>query len=139
MLYNGLKDDLDSFAKFVYIYANEIEYLKREKDFSSKYPTAYNVFKSKLQKNMKFTTCNEIANLKEGKKQTLFFTGSKAKAIEFCRHIRNSFSHGLLENKADSLIISDKDKGRYTSKGYLDFDSVKMFIEGIVNDYENDK
>ena len=139
MLYNGLNDDLNSLAKFVYIYADEIQSLKKEKEFGSKYPNAYKVFKNKLQRNMKFATCKEIANLKEEKKHTLFFTGSKAQTIELCRHLRNSFSHGLLNNQSSQLMIFDKDKGSYTSKGYLNCNDVKEFIEGIIKDYESDK
>lgn len=139
MLYNGLMDDLDNLAKFAYIYADEIQNLKKENEFCSKYPNACNVFKNKLQKNMKFATCTEIANLKGEKKQTLFFTGSKAQSIELCRHLRNSFSHGLLSNQAQRLMIFDKDRGSYTSKGYLNYDDVKEFIKEVIKDYENNK
>ena len=76
MQYNGLKDDLNSLAKFVYIYETEIKNMPGGlKDFSHRHIEAYNIFmKKKLNRKMKYATTKEIVSLTGSEKFTFHMT-----------------------------------------------------------------
>lgn len=138
MQYNGLQSDFNSLAKFVFIYETMInKRMNKENDFLQLSSKAFYLFKHKLQPNMKFATVKEIENLPEQAKQTLFFTKQKVQIIDFCRHLRNSFSHGLLKKENNRIIISDIGRGNCTSKGFLEYRIVIEFVIEIVREYEN--
>ena len=52
MSYNGLKSDLNCFAKFSYIYETEIKTLVKEDEFSRKYKKAFQQSWKKLKKQI---------------------------------------------------------------------------------------
>lgn len=58
---------------------------------------------------------------------------------DMCRHLRNSFSHGLLNVSENHVIITDKHLKRLTATGFLDYISVKEFIVEIIKEYESNK
>lgn len=140
--YNGLKSDYNTLAKFVYIYEKEIKGLNSESQFSQKYSQAFCVFKNKLKENIKNATQEElIQEVEESKKHTLYFTKYKFQVWDLCRHLRNSISHAIIEKgeieKRKKIIkIPDKYRGKFTSKGYLDYSSIKEFIVKLENEYE---
>ncbi len=136
MLYNGLKNDLNSFAKFIFIYETTIKLMNREKDFFTEYYVAYIKFKA-LQKKMKFLTIAKIANLSKKETRTLFFTKSKFQVADFCRHMRNSFVHGLLQKDKKNIYISDENGRQKTATGYLEYQPVKEFIIEVIKKYES--
>ena len=141
MQYNGLKDDLNSLAKFVYIYETEIKNMPGGlKDFSHRHIEAYNIFmKKKLNRKMKYATTKEIVSLTGSEKFTFHMTKHRFQIWDLCRHLRNSFAHGLLSISENHIEIADKHLGRITAVGYLDYASVKEFVIGIINEYENNK
>lgn len=139
MQYNGLKSDLSSLAKFVFIYETSIKEMNNENDFKQLSANAFYLFKHNLQTNMKYATISEIKDMGEQNKQTLFFNRQKCQIIDFCRHLRNSFSHGFLKKENNKIIIPDISRGNYSSKGFLEYSIVKEFIVGIIKDFEDIK
>lgn len=139
MQYNGLKSDLNSFAKFVFIYENVIKQMSRENEFNQLSGKALCLFKRNLRPNIKFATVNKIKVMTGQGKQTLFFTKQKSQIIDFCRHLRNSFSHGLMKKENNKIIIPDISRGNYTSKGFLKYCIVKEFVVEVIKGFENTK
>ena len=138
-LYNGLKGDLNSLAKFVFIYEQEIKTLTGgAASFAALSSNGSNLFRIKLQHLMKYATIDEIKTGITFAKRTLFFTKSSTQIFDFCRHLRNSFSHGLIKKEGRNLYITDK-KGKsvITSTGYLEHSLVIEFISTVINDYEH--
>ena len=95
------------------------------------------LFKHNIQPKVKYATKYEIASLADFSKQTLFFTASSVQIIDFCRHLRNSFVHALLEKKDNKFYITDKYRKFETSKGFIGYAYVKEFIVQIIKDYEH--
>ena len=138
MYYNGLTNDLNSFAKFIYIYETEIKCMTKLSDFSGKYNKSYEIFlKNKLKNYIKYVRRKEILNLIGSKRYTLHMTKQKFQIWDLCRHIRNSIVHALVFIDKDKLLITDKHCGRLTTTGYLSYKHVKEFIVEIINEYEN--
>lgn len=136
MQYNGLKNDINNLGKFVFIYETKIKKMGKEDDFSQWNYEAFYLFKKKIQVNVKFATISEIKNLPKQSKQTLYFTKRRNQILDFCRHLRISFSHGLLENRDKKMIILDKYRGNYTSEGFIEYDIAKEFIVNIIKGFE---
>ena len=138
MYYNGLKNDLNSFAKFIFIYETEIKYISGLPEFSYKFAKSYNTFlKNKKKLKIKYATIKEIKDLTDNQKYTLHMTKQKFQIWDLCRHIRNSIVHALVFIDKDKLLITDKHCGRLTTTGYLSYKHVKEFIVEIINEYEN--
>lgn len=138
MPYNGLKGDMNTLAKFVFIYEKKIKHKSRVDEFTEVSAEAMHVFKHDIQSHIKFATKEEIANQTDFSKQTLFFTGDgKAQIYNFCRHLRNSFGHAILEKNSNLIYVNDKDsRGRKTSVGFLSYKVIKAFIVPIIQAYE---
>lgn len=140
--YNGLKSDYNTLAKFVYIYEKEIKNLNTESQFSQKYSQAFYVFKHHLKGSIKYATLEELSqDVANSKKYTLYYTKHKFQVWDLCRHLRNSISHaiiekGEMEKRKKIIIILDKYRGKVTSKGYLDYSSIKEFIVEMIKKYE---
>ena len=139
MQYNGLNDDLKSFAQFVYIYETNIKNMQGGlNEFSHKYSRAYNMFvKNKLNKKIKYATTKEIASLKDEKKYPFYMTKQRFQVWDMCRHLRNSFAHANLRVSGNTIVVTDKRLKRLTATGFLDYSSVKEFIVAIIKEYEN--
>ena len=128
MVYNGLKSDLNCFAKFSYIYETEIKKLVKESEFSNK-----------LKKQIKYTKVNELENAviaNNNKTYSLYYTKHKVLILDFCRHLRNSFSHALVSRKQGRLFINDKKGVKNTCLGFVNYSDAKQFIIEIINEYE---
>ena len=136
MRYNNLESQLKTLAKFVFIYESHIKQISKEADFKELSTNALNFFKKSLQKNMKYANDEEIRSEKTSNRQTLLFTKSKVQILDFCRHLRNSFCHGIISKDGCKLNIADKNRRKETSKGFLDYDNVIVFIKHIINDFE---
>jgi len=139
MLYNGLENDLKTFAEFIYIYETSIKFKSKVDEFGLISQKAAQLFKKNIQPKVKYATKNEIADfIDESKKQSLFFTkDNNAQIFCFCRHLRNSFGHALLRKERQKLYITDKYRGQETAKGDLDYQDVIDFIVMIIKDYKN--
>lgn len=143
VFYHGVKNDLNTLMKFVYIFEKDIKLLNKENYFSIKYPEAFLIFKQKLQKVIKYSTqkeLNEGAYIKNCQ-YTLYYTKQKFQVWDLCRHLRNAICHALIEktemNKYSVLKIPDYYKRKISSEGYLDYSIIKFFLVEIVKKYEN--
>lgn len=139
MSYNGLKSDLNCFAKFSYIYETEIKTLVKEDEFSRKYKKAFQQSWKKLKKQIKYTKVNELENAviaNNNKTYSLYYTKHKVLILDFCRHLRNSFSHALVSRKQGRLFINDKKGAKNTCLGFVNYSDAKQFIIEIINEYE---
>jgi len=136
MGYNNLESQLKTLAKFVFIYESHIKEKSKEADFKEISTEALYVFKKSIQKKIKYATDEEIRSEKTSNKQTLFFTKNKVQILDFCRHLRNSICHGIISKDGCKLNIPDKNRGKETSKGFLDYDHVITFIKYIILNFE---
>lgn len=136
MRYNNLESELNTLAKFVFIYESRIREMLKEADFKEFSTEALLVFKDSLCENMKYANDKEIRSEKTSNRQTLLFTKSKVQILDFCRHLRNSFCHGIISKDGCKLNIPDRNRGKETSKGFLDYDNVIVFIKHIIKDFE---
>lgn len=137
MIYNGLKQDLNTFAKLVYIYETQIKFFTKEKIFIEKYSKAYSIYKQKIRSNLRYATGKEIKHIDDKITSKLYFTKSTVLVLDLLRHIRNSFSHGLLIKDSKNLKIFDKYRQIKTSKGSLEYSTIKEFIVEIIKQYED--
>lgn len=136
MLYNGLQSEMNLLSKFVFIYETEIKYKRKADDFLMISAQATYVFKHNIQPKVRYATKDKIAIHTDFSKFTLIFTKDKVQIIDFCRHLRNSFVHALLERRGQTLLITDKSRNRETCKGTLEYNLVRNFILQVVKDYE---
>lgn len=138
--YSGLKTVLSVFSKFIIIYETKIKGMRRCSDFEMLFPNAFDIFAYKMRHSLKYATCDEILEIHEYAKYTLFFTKQSVQVVDFCRHLRNSFVHAIMELDKSKLIINDKGRfGKKTSVGYLDKVLVVKFLTEIIDEYENIK
>lgn len=128
---------MNLFSKYVYIYETEIKHYGKFIDFLQISEKAAYMFKHKIQPKVKYASKTEIAAQTDFTKQTLFFTKDKVQILDFCRHLRNSFVHALLEKRGPMIFIQDKNRTVETCKGYLDYKILKEFLIQLVNDFES--
>lgn len=135
VLYNGLQSDMNTFAKFVYIYEKQIKLQSKADDINIISQQAGYLFKT-MQKKMKYLTKKEIKEQRFSACYTLYFTKYKVQWVDYCRHLRNSFVHGNLKINGNELYIADKNRNNATCTGYLEYGLVKKFVVQIINGYE---
>lgn len=134
--YNGLKSDLNLLAKFVYLYESKIKRYSTEKEFKTNFPNAFYVYKYELDKRIRPATKKDIQSLSPNDTITLYITSGRYKVYDLCRHLRNSFSHALLEKEGKELKIIDKSGSCNTSIGYLQYKFIVDFLKEIIAVYE---
>ena len=138
MPYNGLKNDMNSFAKFVFIYETTIKHFSKAQDFVLYNNDAADFFKKYIQPKVRYVKGKEFVVFQDKpSKQTLFFTKQTVQILDFCRHFRNSFTHATLGKNSMRLTINDSNRNKTTCLGDIDYSSVKDFIVIIVNGYES--
>ena len=138
MKYNGLKADMSTFAKLIYIYETQIKYFNKESEFEYQYKKAHIAYKNLIKKKIKYATREDIKSLEPEIEvpPKLYFTKRTVLVLDLLRHLRNSFSHGLLTMESNKIIVCDKYRNFQTSKGYLEYKLLKEFIVEIVKEYE---
>ena len=138
MMYNGLQNDMTSFAKFAFIFEQEIKVNVKNEEFKSRFKAAFELYEHKVKCHVRYVKQKDIATVTDYAKFTLFFTKKHSQVLDFCRHLRNSFVHGILIKEDKFLIINDKNnRQKVSSKGYLEYRLVKEFVKEIVNVYEH--
>lgn len=138
MMYNGLQNDMTSFAKFAFIFEKEIKANVKNEEFKSRFKTAFELYEHKVKCHVRYAKQKDIAKITDYAKFTLFFTKKYSQVLDFCRHLRNSFVHGILIKEDKLLVINDKNnRQNVTSKGYLEYSLVKGFVKEIINVYEH--
>ena len=129
-MYNGLQNDMTSFAKFAFIFEQEIKVNVKNEEFKSRFKAAFELYEHKVKCHVRYVKQKNIATVTDYAKFTLFFTKKHSQVLDFCRHLRNSFVHGI-------LIKEDKNnRQKVSSKGYLEYRLVKEFVKEIVKSYE---
>lgn len=68
-------------------------------------------------------------------KNTIYFTYNTSICVDFIRHVRNAFAHGLLSKEKNNYIIQDLYKRKYTAYGRI---SQKLLPE-LISVLENTK
>ncbi len=138
MKYNGLKADMSTFAKLIYIYETQIKYFNKESEFEYQYKKAHITYMNLIKKKIKYATRECIKSLEPEIEvpHKLYFTKRTVLVLDLLRHLRNSFSHGLLTMESNKIIVCDKYRNFQTSKGYLEYKLLKEFIVEIVKEYE---
>lgn len=137
MMYNGLQNDLTSFAKFAFIFEQEIKTKVKNEEFKSRFKTAFELYEHKVKCHVRYAKQKDIATIADYAKFTLFFTKKHSQVLDFCRHLRNSFVHGILVKDDKFLSINDKNnRKQVSSKGYLEYKLVKEFVKEVVKSYE---
>lgn len=139
--YNGLESDYKTFAKFVYIFETQIRLYNSLSEFSIKFHRTADYFYRSVQKYILYTSIdkiNGIGELVKKGKQTLFFTKSKYQLYDFCRHLRNSFCHALIQRNETVLSVPDmKGKKILTSKGSIEYPIAVEFFRTLIAEYES--
>lgn len=136
-MYNGLQNDMTSFAKFAFIFEQEIKAKVKNEEFKSRFKTAFELYEHKVKCHVKYVKQKDIATTSEYAKFTLFFTKKHSQVLDFCRHLRNSFVHGILIKDDKFLAINDKNnRKQVSSKGYLEYKLVMGFVKEVVKSYE---
>ena len=136
--YKGHGSYLTEVAKFCAIYELEINRRTiREKEFSIAFPRCFSRFKQTIKKHIATASSEEIPKVLTKKHITLAFNVSSCQIYDLCRHIRNSFSHMLLEiDTNDRILIIDKYHLKQTSSGSLNKSEFLEFIRCLIVDYE---
>ena len=110
----------------------------KNEEFKSRFKTAFELYEYKVKCHVKYVKQKDIATITDYAKFTLFFTKKYSQVLDFCRHLRNSFVHGILVKEDKFLVINDKNnRQKVSSKGYLEYRLVKEFVKEIVNVYEH--
>lgn len=137
MMYNGLQNDMTSFAKFAFIFEQEIKVNVKNEEFKSRFKAAFELYEHKVKCHVRYVKQKDIATITDYAKFTLFFTKKHSQVLDFCRHLRNSFVHGILIKDDKFLAINDKNnRKQVSSKGYLEYKLVMGFVKEVVKSYE---
>lgn len=142
MAYNDIDNDLKTFARFIFVYEREIKNMSNEAHFKKFNSEAFYNFKQ-IKNKIKRAKNREILSTFEPESNlSLSFTVKYNIILDFCRHLRNSFCHALLikEKKGRTIVlkITDKQRGKETCKGYIDYSSVIDFIILLTKDFDVD-
>ena len=54
MMYNGLQNDMTSFAKFAFIFEQEIKVNVKNEEFKSRFKTAFELYEHKVKCHVKY-------------------------------------------------------------------------------------
>lgn len=110
----------------------------KNEEFKSRFKAAFELYEHKVKCHVRYVKQKDIATITDYAKFTLFFTKKHSQVLDFCRHLRNSFVHGILIKEDKFLVINDKNnRQKVSSKGYLEYRLVKEFVKEIVNVYEH--
>lgn len=141
--YNCLSGELKTLAQFVFIYEKQIKHFSDNRTFQNQFPSAFWLFNKKIKKHICYAKSDDIiksvSKNKYGKDKdgiTLAFTKYKVQIIDLCRQIRNSVCHAMIKKKKGLLYIEDKQRGKSTSYGYLEYPIVIEFVVEIIRAYK---
>ena len=62
MMYNGLQNDMTSFAKFAFIFEQEIKVNVKNEEFKSRFKTAFELYEHKVKCHVKLITAKPKAH-----------------------------------------------------------------------------
>lgn len=111
---NGLSDkEVLYFYNLLFRYETKI----------SKAPKGYNYHRKEVGKFFRKNAIKLEYRTKKiqvhNEKNTIYFTSHTSICVDFIRHVRNAFAHGLLSKEKNIYIIQDLDKGKYTTYGRI--------------------
>ena len=131
--FNGLRDDiLMRLTNFMFIYETDISKGPvTEKQLKMSYPNIVNFFKKNIGKEIKVKDKNKAAKYYITKKN------GECKVSSFCRHLRNSFSHGLLKQENNRIHVLDKASGgNITANGSIEYKTLTDFLDVVIAEYD---
>ena len=109
----------------------------KNEEFKSRFKAAFELYEHKVKCHVRYVKQKDIATITDYAKFTLFFTKKHSQVLDFCRHLRNSFVHGILIKDDKFLAINDKNnRKQVSSKGYLEYKLVMGFVKEVVKSYE---
>lgn len=69
--------------------------------------------------------------LYQGEKNTVVFSSSGSRCVDFIYHIRNAFAHGLIVKQGNTYELTDISRKRLTMKGRIGVNLLRELIEKI--------
>ena len=70
-------------------------------------------------------------DLYQGEKNTVVFSSSGSRCVDFIRHVRNAFAHGLIVKQGNTYELTDISRKRLTMKGRIGVNLLRELIEKI--------
>lgn len=131
--FNGLKEDiLLRLTNFMFIYETDISKAPlTERQLNVSYPSMVNNFKKSIGTEFKAKKKNVLAP------NYIKIETGECKVSSFCRHLRNSFAHGLLKQENGQIIITDLGKGKtITANGLIEQETLTDFLDVVIAEYD---
>lgn len=128
--FNGLKDEiLMQLTNFMLIYETNISKGSKTIDnLKNIYPKTFTFFEENLDKK---------TIKKKPRPDKLYLKGDECKMFLFCKHLRNSFAHGLLKQEKGQIHIRDLGKkGTVSADGYVDDKIINDFLDVVIAEYD---
>lgn len=128
--FNGLKDEiLMQLTNFMLIYETSISKGSKTIDnLKNIYPKTFTFFEENLDKK---------TIKKKPRPDKLYLKGDECKMFLFCKHLRNSFAHGLLKQENGQIIITDLGKGKtITANGLIEQETLTDFLDVVIAEYD---
>lgn len=69
--------------------------------------------------------------LYQGEKNTVVFSSSGSRCVDFIRHVRNAFAHGLIVKQGNTYELTDISRKRLTMRGRIGVNLLRELIEKI--------
>ena len=72
-MYNGLQNDMTSFAKFAFIFEKEIKANVKNEEFKSRFKTAFELYEHKVKCHVRYVKQKDIATITDYAKLNIVF------------------------------------------------------------------
>ena len=69
--------------------------------------------------------------LYQGEKNTVVFSSSGSRCVDFIRHVRNAFAHGLIVKQGNTYELTDIYRKHLTMRGRIGVNLLRELIEKI--------
>lgn len=123
---NPLSDrELLFFTKLMLRYETEIKSNPKGYDIKSKELTRF------LRAKGITLDYKKRPELYRGEKNTVVFSSHGSRCVDFIRHVRNAFAHGLVVKQKNWYELSDFYRKQLTMKGCIGVNLLKELIEKI--------
>lgn len=123
---NPLSDrELLFFTKLMLRYETEIKSNPKGYDIKSKELTRF------LRAKGITLDYKKRPELYRGEKNTVVFSSHGSRCVDFIRHVRNAFAHGLVVKQGNTYELSDIYRKQLTMKGSIGMNLLKELITKI--------
>ena len=69
--------------------------------------------------------------LYQGEKNAVVFSSSGSRCVDFIRHVRNAFAHGLIVKQGNTYELTDIYRKQFTMRGRIGVNLLRELIEKI--------